>query len=354
MDPAWRNNSLLISARKERWSRFLQLDPSVRHIILVDVDGGLPDRPPCWPDRKADRIEWALRKYEAQLEQMRVLDDDKVPFLDVYTGTEIFPEAFGARVCRMEGEMPLALPVARNWQEAARITLPEFASTPLALLFEIADELRARAGPDTVLRLPDIQAPMDVVVQLWNKLDLFPAMLENPDPVMELASKVRTLMTSFLDEWFRRYGPEFVSHEPDYYMPCGITVSEDEIGCMNNRFFESFFLPELVGLSERYGQIGMHCCANARHHWKSFQKIPNLRLLHLDQSADVCQEAYREFSGWTAQWYTWAGDGPAWTWPKQLPADAHAVLRASAPDLSAAAELCHRIREQTQAWVPSA
>ena len=38
---------------------------------------------------------------------------------------------------------------------------------------------------------------------------------------------VKELMFEFLDEWFRRYGPSFMAHYPAYYMPNGITMSED-------------------------------------------------------------------------------------------------------------------------------
>lgn len=336
----------MITQRKQRWSRFLDLDPSVRHMVLMDLQDEFAGRPPCWPDKKNERIEWALRKYDMRFERMHILDDDKVPYLDVYTGTEIFAEAFGARVYRPEGAMPSARPFVRTPQEASKLKVPDMGSTPLMMLFDIADALRQRAGPEAILRIPDLQTPMDTVALIWDKSELFPAMLESPDAVEELGAKVRSLFITFMDEWFRRYGREFIAHYPDYYMPYGITVSEDEVGSVSTRLFEQLFLPELVELSTRYGQIGMHCCANARHHWNSFRKIPNLRLLNLGQPKEICQEAYREFATWTTQWHMWSGDGPAWTWPGQLSENVHAVLHAPAPDLDSAVELCKRIREQ--------
>ena len=71
------------------------------------------------------------------------------------------------------------------------------------MLFEIADELRRRGGPDALLKMVDMQSPMDIVAQIWDKTDLFVAMLETPDAVIELAATARALQTAFLDEWFR-------------------------------------------------------------------------------------------------------------------------------------------------------
>ena len=99
-------------------------------------------------------------------------------------------------------------------------------------------------------------------------------MVEEPEAVKELCCKTHELLTSFLDEWFRRYGKTFIAHHPDYYMPYGVTLSEDEAGSVSPEMFEEFFLPHLTALSERYGQIGIHCCANAMHQWENFKKIP--------------------------------------------------------------------------------
>ena len=71
------------------------------------------------------------------------------------------------------------------------------------------------------------------------------------------------ILTAFLDEWFARYGDEYIAHHPDYYMSKGMTLSEDEIGACGTDVFESMFLPELVSLSEYYGGIGIHCCGPA-------------------------------------------------------------------------------------------
>ena len=109
--------------------------------------------------------------------------------------------------------------------------------------------------------------------------------------VKELASKVAELLCAFQDEWFRRYGTGRVAHYPNYYVSEGITLSEDEVGVVNPEMFRTFFLPGLTKLSELYNGIGIHCCAQARHQWENFSRIPGLMLMNL-QGPDVCEEVY--------------------------------------------------------------
>jgi len=80
-------------------------------------------------------------------------------------------------------------------------------------------------------------------------------------------------------------------------MPGGLTLSEDEVGAISQRMFDALFMPELAELSARYGGLGMHCCAHARHQWPGFRRIPGLRLLNLVQPAPVIHQAVAFFAG---------------------------------------------------------
>ena len=181
-------------------------------------------------------------------------------------------------------------------------------------LFDIADELLRRAGSGAVMQLIDVQSPMDIAALIWEKSDFCMAMIESPDAVRELTDKTSRVLTSFLDAWFARYGQDFIAHYPDYYMPGGITLSEDEIGIVSGEMFDEFFLPELVRLSNRYGGIGMHCCADSKHQWANFLKIPHLRLLNLVRPVPQAREAFRFFAGHTAQMHniTWDEQQVRW------------------------------------------
>ena len=262
-----------IEARKQRWADLLEKPTGGRKFVFR-IGVRTPEPPPvvrAWPWLKAERIEAAWQAYLRMLERAEWLDDDLVPYLPVNTGTEIFAEALGCEVYRPDDNNPFAIPFVKTARDAERIKTPRLEDTPL--MHAVRDRRRVapprRAGC-VLLKMVDMQSPMDIVAQIWDKTDLFVAMLETPDAVIELAAKARTLQTAFLDEWFRRYGAEHIAHYPDYYVRKGVTMSVDEVGSVNSRMFRRFFLDELDALSERYGGIGIHCCANSEHQWPGF------------------------------------------------------------------------------------
>lgn len=334
-----------IDERKRRWCDFYDMTAPPRHVFLIRCNEALPERPLPHPDNRKERIDWAWGKYRRDLQRARWLDDDSIPHLDCYTGTEIFAEAFGCEVHRPANDMPFARPLIRNASEVSGLEVPGLDAPPLAMLFDIADELRRRAGPDAVVKMVDVQSPMDVAALIWDKSAFYVAIVDAPEAVRELSAKVRELLTAFLDEWLARYGRDFVAHYPDYYMPRGVTLSEDEVGSVSERTFEDMFLPELAELSKRYGGIGIHCCADARHQWGGFKRIPSFRMLNLVQPAEVLREAYGFFAGDVPQMHSWCGEGEPSLWPDQYPDSARVVLHPGAKTREEAARLAERLGE---------
>ena len=212
----------------------------------------------------------------------------------------------------------------------------------------MADELARRAGPGALFRMVDLQSPMDVAALIWDKTDFYAALLENPEAVTDLVEKVKTLQFNFLDEWFRRYGREFIAHFPEYYLPQGVTLSVDEIGAVSGKMFLKYFLPDLNQFSERYNGLGIHCCANARHQWEHFKKISGLRLLNIYNRADILREAYPFFADFVAQWHIEDEDTSPVPlaplgWLKEIPANAHFVLDVTADSREHALQLSEEL-----------
>ncbi|HNX14011.1 MAG TPA: uroporphyrinogen decarboxylase family protein [Oscillospiraceae bacterium] len=334
-----------IGERKARWNEFLYGNGNVRQILMVNTPWLEEERPSIWPELKQERIDWILRKYEMLMKRAQWLDDDTVPFLDMLTGTDIFPEAFGCAVYRPDFAMPSARPLVHTASEAAKLKVPMLWDSSLAYLFEMADKIQERTGKDAVFKVPDNQSPMDIATLIWDKNEFYIAILEEPEAVKELAYKVYLLQTEFFDEWFRRYGKNHIAHYPNYYMDHGITLADDEVGIVSSEIFKEFYLPELCALSDRYSGLGMHCCADSRHQWENFKLIPNLRLLNLARPNDILVEAYKFFADFTAQYHCWCGDGPAWTWPSQRPENARIVCDATAENKEEALEISERFRE---------
>jgi hypothetical protein len=300
----------IIKARKQKWIDFYDNSDNnenkdnkkSRALILISQNYG--SRPLPYPENKSGRIEYALNMYKTQVDALEYLHDDSIPYLAPYAGTEIFACAFGCKQFYHDDTLPCAVPLVQNAKEAAKIKQPDLKNCPpLQEIFDIADTLHSHA-PEALMQLTDIQSPLDIAALIWNKADFFAAMYEDPQAVKDLVAMTEKLLTEFLDEWFKRYGTEFIAHYPDYYMPKGVTFSEDEVGIISPAMFREFSLDSLNRLSERYGMAGMHCCADSLHQWENFKQIKNLKLINLGQPDEILQKAYKYFEDTSVQMHS--------------------------------------------------
>lgn len=283
-----------IQERKERWIRFYENREAPPFLYIIKPPAHGP-RPMLWPDNQEEQHQWILREYENQIKSLDWLESDLIPHASMTTGTEIFAEAFGCPVHRPDFTNPFALPRVKNAGEADRLEKPALEDTPLMLQLERAERVRRALGKDAVLQLVDMQTPLDVTALIWEKEDFFPAMIGEARSVKALAAKVLDLQIDFFDQWRERFGKEFVAHYPCYYMPDGITFSEDEIGTISPAMFEEFCLDELNILGNRYGGLGIHCCADSFHQWDNFLKMEPLKILNLNQPIDVLEKGFSKF-----------------------------------------------------------
>lgn len=349
-----------ITDRLTRWNSFVERRsvPFMFHVNfpLPEAEAQLPPAPPLWPDQSRERIERRWAEYEIMCKKAELVDDDRVPYLNNMTGTEIFAEAFGCRVHRPDDTNPFALPLLHTAGEADSITTPDLSTSSLAYLFDIGDELYRRGGPDAVMKPVDVQSPMDIVALIWGKEDLFCAMVETPDAVKALADKVRALIVAFFDEWFKRYGTTFIAHYPDYVMHGGITMSVDEVGALNPEMFREFFRDELVSLADHFGGIGIHCCADARHQWGNFRELPGLKVMNHNapptrNAREYLLDAVRFYGDKVAQVPVgWTPDSAPVTWPAQFPEGARVVLDIPANDAYSAAAIATQLQELRESF----
>ena len=282
----------------------MDLSSSTNRLLVVECMETMPPNPLLWWENADKRVDWAYERYMRQMEQTEWLDDNMIPFLSMMTGTEIFAEALGCRVYQPLDNKPCAIPLVMDETEVSKIRFPKLEDTRLSLLFEMADRLKDRAGKNALLSFPDLQTPMDILALVWDKSNLFLNMYENPELVKELSAKIKLFLFEFLDRWIERYGPEMIAHYPDYYMPSGVTISEDEIGAVSPEMYREFFEPELSELARRYGAVGVHCCADSMHQWENLQRIPNLKLLNLIRPDDQLLQSCDFFRTSTAQFIT--------------------------------------------------
>ena len=335
----------IINERKEKWNALMSGNPEVKNTVIISYYEGLETKPFLKDGGYELQLsEWIVKKYNIMINNVSWLPDDSIPYLDMQTGTEIFAEAFGCKVIYPEKNNPFALHKINDVSEISRLQTPNLWDSRLADLFEMTHKLRNRTDKNAVVRLPDIQSPLDIAALIMNKEEFYMCIIEEPEAIKELIFKTNELLTQFLDEWFKAFGKEFIAHFPDYYMKYGITLSEDEVGIVSANTFTEMFLKELNELSDRYGRIGIHCCANSRHQWDNFKKINNLCLLNICQPVDVVKEAYPFFEKTCCQMHSSYGEGEINAWKNQLPGNARIVYKFFAKDCEDALSKVYEIR----------
>jgi hypothetical protein len=335
--------------RKKRWLEFYDLSSPRRVAYIIRYAPDLPPRPLPTPENIPERIQWIWRNYEYHLQRLEWLQDDTVPCLDMLTGTELFAEAFGCRILYPANNNPAPFPLIHNLADAEGLQVPSLDVPAFRRIFEMADLLSRRAGPGALFRLVDMQCPLDVAAMMWDKLDFYPALIRAPGVVAGLLEKIIALQFAFLDEWYRRYGTQFIAHFPEYYMPGGVTLSVDEAGAVSSELFRKFFLPHLKQFSQRYGGLGVHCCANARHQWQNFKELPDIYLLNLVNKPEVIREAYSFFADFVPQWHY---DQSPQTltpqeWMQAIPPSSHIVFDVTADSKDAALRISEELSSLT-------
>ena len=86
------------------------------------------------------------------------------------------------------------------------------------------------------------------------------------------------------------------------FMDGGLSITVDEIGSISSEMYREFFEEDLRTLSQRYGGLGVHCCANSRHQWETLRRLPGLRMLNLVRPEKVLRESYEYFKDTAAKW----------------------------------------------------
>lgn len=248
-----------------------------------------------------------LQCYENRLQWHMACDDDSVPFVKLRTGTQLFAAAFGCPVHVYPDSPPIALPLVNTAEEADALELPDMDHPPFNRVFEMAQRVRERVGPEVPIGVPDIQSPFDIAALVWRKEEFLVATLEHPDAVKRLVDKCRRLLIAFFDRFLREAGECTLNHCPNAWVPAelGIGASEDEVGSLSTSMFEEFCLPGLADLSQRYGGLFMHCCAAADHQYPGFRKIPRLRGINRVFQEPGPGPAIETFSGETVFMVAW-------------------------------------------------
>lgn len=345
----------IIENRKKNWEELYEGKRNFAYMVSPKV--GLGDvvgkRPRAWFFEKKyidATLEWSKRYYDEQVNLIEKLDDDRIPYLYIPTGTEIFGQSFGCKVKYPNDNMPFALPLIHDLKDVGKLKNTDIGDEPLSTILNMMDRLYDWAGDDAVTKLIDVQTPMDIMALLVEKTAYYIAMLDDPDILFNLVSQIKKVMFDFFDEWFNRYGNEYIAHFPDYFMKGGLSVSEDEIGAVSVELFEKYFLGELDEISEHFGGIGIHCCADSAHQWDNFAKVKNLKLLNLHQPNEIITKAYEHFENITVQFHNAQGTGDIDKWYTAKPKNARCVYNIEVNDIEEGKKVIENI-QKTLRWM---
>ncbi len=223
-------------------------------------------------------VPWVAENYRRKVRAHERLQDDSVPLAKLSTGTQLFAHAFGCKVHIPPGDMPCALPMVGSAAEADKLEMPDIWKTPcLYRVFELGRAVQRELGQDVDLGVCDMQTGFDIASLIWEKSDLLGSMILEPEAVKRLSAKCALLLKTFLIELRKEFPAMSPCHCPGNWVPpeLGPWVSADEVGTMSPEMFEEFCLPELNDLSDTFGGLGIHCCADAEYQFPGFNKIPN-------------------------------------------------------------------------------
>ena len=259
---------------------------------------GVNDQAVLRQDSIEDRAQMGKRAFEFEQRCLEEIGDDRVPMLHCWTGTEVFAAAFGSPVSYPTHSMPFALPAVYTAEDADRLQEPDLSSGTLGDMFRLADRMVELCGPQHPVRICDIQSPFDISALIWEKEAFFNALIDSPEAVHRLLRKVTNTLIRFIRAFRDRYANACLVHYPDVWMPAewGVCLSEDDIGSISNRHFETFCLPYLQDLAREFGGISMHSCAAGQHQWQSCLKLPRMRYMNLHHPPTSLQVSIDTFS----------------------------------------------------------
>ena len=118
------------------------------------------------------------------------------------------------------------------------------------------------------------------------------------------------------------------------------------MGLIGPETFREFFSEEIDALSERYGGIGIHCCADAEHQFENFYNVKNLKLMNLYRPPESIRAAYKLFARRCVQCHGTLTNGRAAALPfdvnETYPAGSRIIFREYAEDIDDARRLLER------------
>jgi uroporphyrinogen-III decarboxylase len=222
-----------------------------------------------------------------QLEQLRAIEDDFVPYVMPWFGTVVGASALGCKIEFVSRQDPAADPTyypVQTPDDIARLRVADPSTS--GMMPTVLEFLRyMRENSVLPVGITDFQGPLTTANQLMGYDKLMYLMYDDP----KAAHMLMDVVTDSLIGWVR--AQKAVIGEPlDYcisdqqvYMGSqgGVWFSDDDAVLISADLYREFVVPYNSRILTAFGGGAIHYCGNATHHIENFMATEGLRALNI-------------------------------------------------------------------------
>ena len=250
--------------------------------LLVDWDKYLTDK------------ELSLQvKLEAIKEHLEFIDDDYIPYIDIFMGTPLVASAFGCEVEFFKDKDPWVRgAVINDYKEIDKITVPDLKRKGLTKeTIDLIEYYKSATNGKLPISLPDIQGPLSVAIDLMGAEKVYMGFHDDPKRMRDLLDIISEAIVKFINiilkkiddneyifDWLGIYGPREKR---------GIRISEDNIISISEGLYKEFIEPVHIRIIDEINGGIIHWCGNGRHNFNNIARIEKITGIHNSSMGDA-------------------------------------------------------------------
>lgn len=255
---------------------------SMSQDLLVDWDKYLTDK------------ELSLQtKIEAIKEHLELIDDEYLPYIDIFMGTPLIPSAFGCKVKFFKDKDPWAEgKIINDYKDIDKITIPDFKKSILMKnTIDFIDYYKAQTNGKLPVSLPDVQGPLSVAIDLMGTEKAYLGFNDDPERMKKLFEIISETIVKFLNiilgkiddneylfDWLGIYGPKEKR---------AIRISEDNIISVSKELYKEFIEPFHTKIINELNGGVIHWCGNGKHNFSNIVGINKITGIHNTSMGDT-------------------------------------------------------------------
>ena len=222
-----------------------------------------------------------------QLEQLRAIEDDYVPYVMPWFGTVVGASALGCKIEFVPRQDPAADPTyypVQTPDDVHRLQVPDpnrdgMMPTVLSFLRYMRDNSVLPVG------ITDFQGPLTTANQLMGYDKLMYLMYDDPKAAHALMDVVTESLITWVKAQKAVIGEALdycISDQQVYMGPHGgVWFSDDDAVLISSKLYREFVVPYNSRILTAFGGGAIHYCGNATHHVDNFKATEGLRALNI-------------------------------------------------------------------------